>query len=68
MLFFLTTNHTTFAFPTKTAFKIKIEYHRQASRRQIYIEVEDLLIEIRTSSLPSEYGESIVMRILNPKA
>ncbi|MBI3631702.1 MAG: type II/IV secretion system protein [Candidatus Staskawiczbacteria bacterium] len=25
------------------------------------------LIEIRTSSLPAEYGESIVMRILNPK-
>jgi len=32
------------------------------------IEVNDLLIEIRTSSLPSEYGESIVMRILNPKS
>ncbi len=28
---------------------------------------EDNLIEIRTSSLPSEYGESIVLRILNPK-
>ena len=27
----------------------------------------DSLIEIRTSSLPAEYGESIVMRILNPK-
>ena len=25
-------------------------------------------IEIRTSSLPSEYGESIVLRILNPKS
>lgn len=25
-------------------------------------------IEIRTSTLPSEYGESIVMRILNPKS
>jgi type II secretory ATPase GspE/PulE/Tfp pilus assembly ATPase PilB-like protein len=31
------------------------------------IESEDSLIEIRTSSLPAEYGESIVMRILNPK-
>ncbi len=28
---------------------------------------QGLLIEIRTSSLPAEYGESIVMRILNPK-
>ncbi|MFH1968508.1 MAG: GspE/PulE family protein [bacterium] len=26
------------------------------------------LIEVRTSSLPAEYGESIVMRILNPKS
>jgi len=32
------------------------------------IGVEDLLIEVRTSSLPAEYGESIVMRILNPKS
>ncbi len=31
------------------------------------ITIEDLLIEIRTSSLPTEYGESIVMRILNPR-
>jgi len=31
------------------------------------IESDESLIEIRTSSLPSEYGESIVMRILNPK-
>jgi type II secretory ATPase GspE/PulE/Tfp pilus assembly ATPase PilB-like protein len=28
---------------------------------------EDLLIEIRTSILPAEYGESIAIRILNPK-
>jgi len=32
------------------------------------IAVSDLLIEIRNSSLPAEYGESIVMRILNPKS
>jgi type II secretory ATPase GspE/PulE/Tfp pilus assembly ATPase PilB-like protein len=28
---------------------------------------EDKLIEVRTSSLPAEYGESIVLRILNPQ-
>lgn len=28
---------------------------------------EDISIEIRTSIIPAEYGESIVMRILNPK-
>ncbi len=32
------------------------------------IEIADSLIEIRNSSLPAEYGESIVMRILNPKS
>lgn len=32
------------------------------------IEIEDSLIEVRNSSLPAEYGESIVMRILNPKS
>lgn len=28
----------------------------------------DVLIEIRVSTLPAEYGETIVMRILNPKS
>src|SRR3989344_7106366 len=32
------------------------------------IGIDDLLIEVRTSSIPAEYGESIVMRILNPKS
>lgn len=31
-------------------------------------EEKPLLIEIRTSILPSEYGETIVLRILNPKS
>jgi type II secretory ATPase GspE/PulE/Tfp pilus assembly ATPase PilB-like protein len=29
--------------------------------------MKDISIEIRSSTLPSEYGESIVLRILNPK-
>lgn len=29
---------------------------------------KDLTIEIRTSTLPAEYGESIVLRVLNPKS
>jgi len=32
------------------------------------IAIDDNLIEIRTSSIPAEYGESVVMRILNPKS
>ena len=30
--------------------------------------IENLPVEIRSSTLPSEYGESIVLRVLNPKA
>ncbi len=30
--------------------------------------MKDVPIEIRSSSLPAEYGESLVMRILNPKS
>jgi len=32
------------------------------------IALPDTFIEIRSSSLPAEYGESIVLRILNPKS
>jgi len=32
------------------------------------IELQDLLIEIRNSTIPAEYGESFVMRILNPRS
>jgi len=32
------------------------------------VSINDLPIEIRTSTLPAEYGETIVLRILNPKS
>ncbi len=48
--------------------KLKLNITDKPQDGRFSIEVEDLLIEIRNSSLPSEYGESIVMRILNPKS
>ncbi len=45
--------------------KINITDRPQDGRFSLLI--SDSSIEIRTSSLPSEYGEAIVMRILNPK-
>ncbi len=45
--------------------KLNITNRPQDGRFSLLI--EDTSIEIRTSSLPSEYGEAIVMRILNPK-
>jgi len=48
--------------------KLKLNITDKPQDGRFTIEVEDALIEIRTSSLPAEYGESIVMRILNPKS
>ncbi|MEI7424837.1 MAG: GspE/PulE family protein [Candidatus Staskawiczbacteria bacterium] len=48
--------------------KLKLNITDKPQDGRFTIEVNDLLIEVRTSSLPSEYGESIVMRLLNPKS
>ena len=37
-------------------------------RNEVSSAGEEVTIEIRVSTLPAEYGESIVLRILNPKA
>src|SRR3990167_10831249 len=47
--------------------KIKLNITDKAQDGRFTINVQDALIEIRTSSLPAEYGESVVMRILNPQ-
>ena len=48
--------------------KLKLNITDKPQDGRFTIEVKDVLIEVRTSSLPAEYGESIVMRILNPKS
>lgn len=48
--------------------KLKLNIADKPQDGRFTIMVADLLIEVRTSSLPAEYGESIVMRILNPKS
>ncbi|MDP3883203.1 MAG: GspE/PulE family protein [Candidatus Staskawiczbacteria bacterium] len=47
--------------------KLKLNITDKPQDGRFSIKLGDLLIEIRTSSLPAEYGESVVMRILNPK-
>lgn len=47
--------------------KLKLNVTDKPQDGRFTINIKDSLIEIRTSSLPAEYGESIVMRILNPK-
>lgn len=46
--------------------KLNITDRPQDGRFSIF--VEETPIEVRASALPSEYGETLVLRILNPKA
>jgi type II secretory ATPase GspE/PulE/Tfp pilus assembly ATPase PilB-like protein len=48
--------------------KLKLNITDKPQDGRFTIEVKESLIEVRTSSLPAEYGESIVMRVLNPKS
>ena len=52
--------------------KLNIDDQPQDGRFTVFIpktdKNEEQIIEIRVSSLPSEYGESLVLRILNPKS
>lgn len=47
--------------------KLKLNIEKKPQDGRFSIEFVDSEIEIRTSTLPSEYGETVVMRILNPK-
>ncbi len=47
--------------------KLKLNITDKPQDGRFSIGIDDSIIEIRTSSLPAEYGESVVMRILNPK-
>ncbi len=46
--------------------KLNVKKDSQDGRFSVHVNKED--IEIRTSLLPGSYGESIVMRLLNPKS
>ena len=47
---------------------LKINVRKNAQDGRFSIRMKDEYIEIRTSTLPDAYGESIVMRILDPRA
>src|SRR4030042_154596 len=48
--------------------KLKLNISDRPQDGRFSIAFEEKTIEIRTSSLPAEFGESIVMRILDPKS
>jgi len=52
----------------KVLAELKLNIKDKAQDGRFSITSEGLEIEIRVSILPSEYGETIVMRILNPKS
>lgn len=47
---------------------LKLNIHDQAQDGRFSIKLEDTEIEVRVSIIPESYGESIVLRILNPKS
>ncbi len=52
----------------KITSKVKLNITNKPQDGRFTIKIEETLIEIRVSLLPAEYGESVVMRILNPKS
>lgn len=46
--------------------KLKLNIHDQAQDGRFTIDLKEQDIEIRTSIIPSEFGETIVLRILDP--
>lgn len=53
---------------TKLISGLKLNVRDSAQDGRFSIKISDTEIEIRTSVLPGAYGESIVLRLLNPKA
>jgi type IV pilus assembly protein PilB len=47
---------------------LKLNIRDQAQDGRLSVHLKDVEIEIRISVIPGSYGESIVMRILNPKS
>jgi len=46
---------------------LKINVHDAPQDGRFSLELEGTIIEIRTSIIPAEYGENVVLRILDPK-
>jgi len=67
MIFDLKT-HQTFLSRIKLLSGIKLNITDRPQDGRFSVLLENLAIEVRASTLPAEYGESIVLRILNPKS
>lgn len=52
----------------KLVSELKLNVHEKAQDGRFSIKLERTDIEVRTSLLPGPYGESVVLRVLNPEA
>lgn len=67
VIFFEQSTYHSLVSRLKLLSRLKLNITDKPQDGRFTIEIADSSIEIRTSSLPAEYGESIVMRILDPK-
>lgn len=51
----------------KLVSELKLNIHDKSQDGRFSIKLENMEIEIRTSIIPGAYGETVVLRILNPK-
>ncbi|MEK7227645.1 MAG: GspE/PulE family protein [Patescibacteria group bacterium] len=52
----------------KLVSELKLNVVEKAQDGRFSIKLENIEIEVRTSALPGPYGESVVLRVLNPEA
>ena len=62
-----TTDYQKFVSRIKVLTKMKLNVHSSPQDGRFTIKEADTAIEVRVSILPSEYGETIVMRLLDPR-
>jgi type II secretory ATPase GspE/PulE/Tfp pilus assembly ATPase PilB-like protein len=67
VIFFEKKLHTHLLSRIKLLSKLKLNITDKPQNGRFSIATDDTLVEVRTSTLPSEYGEAIALRVLNPK-
>jgi type IV pilus assembly protein PilB len=68
ILFFESETYELLVSRVKLISELKLNVKEKAQDGRFSIKIKDQEIEIRTSLLPGPYGESIVLRVLNPDA
>lgn len=68
IVFFDKKMYSLFLSRVKLVSGLKLNIHDQAQDGRFSIHIKETEVEVRVSIIPENYGESIVMRILNPKS